>query len=927
MSKSLVIVESPAKARTISRYLGDAYVVESSIGHIRDLPSKSAEVPEELRARFARKDEIGVDVEDDFRPLYLVDPDKKQHIGKLKKLLKSADMLYLATDEDREGESIAWHLFEVLEPKVPVKRMVFHEITKKAIEEAIDTPRQIDRRLVDAQEARRILDRLYGYKLSPVLWRRVMRGLSAGRVQSVATRILVERERARIAFVQASYWDLGAVLDKGAAGTRFEAKLTSVDGTRLASGKDFGSDGRPTRGDVVVLDEAGARALAEDLRANGRFTVGSVERKPYRRKPAAPFMTSTLQQEASRKLRMGARQAMRTAQRLYESGYITYMRTDSTTLSETALTAARAQITELYGASYVPAAPRTYANKVKNAQEAHEAIRPAGETWKMPEVVARELDRDEARLYELIWKRTIASQMEDAVGETLSVKIGGATPSREVELSVTGRTITFPGFLRAYVEGSDDPEAELEDRDKPLPPLAEGEALRLEDITAEGHETQPPARFTEATLVRALEELGVGRPSTYASIISTIDSRGYVFRKGQALVPSFTAFAVVTLLEKHFPQLVDYAFTAKMEDELDAIASGAEEVGPWLARFYHGPEEHRANVNGSKVMDVGLKRMVDIRLDEIDAREINSIPLGEDPEGRAIAIRVGRFGPYVERADGARASVPEDQAPDELTLALAMELLAKPSDDRPLGVDPETGEPVFAKAGRWGPYVQLGEGGADRKEKPKTASLFKSMSLETVTLADALRLLSLPRTVGVGEDGEPIVALNGRFGPYLQKGKETRSLSSEDHIFTVTVAEALALLAQPKQGGRRGVSSEPLRTLGPDPVSGQPITVRAGRFGPYVSDGDANQSLLKGDTVEEITLERAAELLARRRERGPSKKRGRKVAAKKAPAAKAAKKAPAKKAPAKKAGAKKKSSKKTATKKAATKLATKQADG
>ncbi len=549
---------------------------------------------------------------------------------------------------------------------------------------------------------------------------------------------------------------------------------------------------------------------------------------------------------------------------------------------------------------------------MKNAQEAHEAIRPAGDVWKMPDQVAREVDRDEARLYELIWKRTIASQMEDALGETLSVKIGATTPTHDAELSVTGRTITFPGFLRAYVEGSDDPDAELEDKEKHLPALAEGEGLRADEVVPEGHETQPPARFTEATLVRALEELGVGRPSTYASIISTIDSRGYVFRKGQALVPSFTAFAVVTLLEKHFPQLVDYAFTAKMEDELDEIASGNEEVGPWLARFYHGPEEQHANLNG-KVMDVGLKRMVNLRLDEIDAREINSIPLGDDPDGRAIVIRVGRYGPYLERADGARASVPDDQLPDELTLERAMELLEKPSDDRVLGTDPESGEPVIAKAGRWGPYVQLGEGGADKKEKPRTASLFKSMSLETVTLDQALRLLSLPRTVGVPEDGEPILALNGRYGPYIQKGKETRSLGSEDQIFTVTVPEALKLLAEPKRRGQSAASAEPVKTLGNDPVSGKPIVVREGRFGPYVTDGDTNQSLLKGDTIEGMTTERAAELLARRRERGPSKKRAKKAAPKKASTKKTAtKKAAKKKTSKKKSGAKKAASKKKA---------------
>jgi len=907
VSKSLVIVESPAKARTISRYLGDDYVVESSIGHIRDLPSKPAEVPEKLREKFARKDEIGVDVENDFEPLYLVDPDKKKHIKELKKLLKKADVLYLATDEDREGESIAWHLLEVLDPKVPVKRMVFHEITRKAIQAAIEQPREIDRRLVDAQEARRILDRLYGYKLSPVLWRRVKRGLSAGRVQSVATRMVVERERLRIAFVKASYWDLTAELEKADGGGSFEAKLTALDGARLASGKDFGSDGEPKRDGVVVLDEAGAQALAKDLTESGVFTVSSVERKPYTRKPAAPFMTSTLQQEASRKLRMSAKQAMRTAQRLYESGYITYMRTDSTTLSETALNAARAQIEDLYGKAYVPAKPRLYANKVKNAQEAHEAIRPAGDSWRKPEDVARELERDQARLYELIWKRTVASQMENAKGETLSVKIEGKTPERVAELSVTGRTITFPGFLRAYVEGSDDPDAELEDREKHLPPLKESEGLGAKSIEAAGHETQPPARFTEASLVRALEELGVGRPSTYASILSTISDRGYVWRKGSALVPSYTAFAVVTLLEKHFPQLVDYAFTARMEDELDSIASGDTEVVPWLRRFYNGPGEDAANLNG-KISDVGLQRMVEIRLDEIDAREINSIPLGKGPEGREIVVRVGRYGPYLEREDETRVSVPEDLPPDELTLEKAVELLEMPSDDRELGAHPETGETVFAKSGRWGPYVQLGEGSADRKTKPKTASLFKSMELETVTLPQALKLLSLPREVGADEDGETILALNGRYGPYIKKGKETRSLETEDQIFSVTVPEAKKLLAQPKKRGRNARSTEPLKTLGKDPVSGNEITLRDGRYGPYVTDGEHNQSLLKGDTPENITLERAAELIARRRERGPGKKRKR--SSKKTSKKKSSKKKTSKKS------SKKKSSKKSSKKKA-----------
>ena len=987
MSKqSLVIVESPAKARTIAGYLGEGYVVESSIGHIRDLPRRASDVPAKYKkASWAR---LGVDVENDFRPLYIVDPDKKQQISKLKKLLKESDELFLATDEDREGESIAWHLLEVLNPRVPVKRMVFHEITKNAIRSAIENPRDIDRRLVDAQEARRILDRLYGYEVSPVLWKKVMPRLSAGRVQSVATRIVVERERARIRFNPAQYWDLEAKLSKrgaeaakeGEAKGTFTAKLTSLDGKRLASGKDFGEDGKLTR-DVVVLDEAGATSLAKALES-ADIAVRSVERKPYRRSPAAPFMTSTLQQEASRKLRFSAQRAMRAAQRLYEGGFITYMRTDSTTLSDAAVTAARKQIASLYGDDYVPSKPRTYANKVKNAQEAHEAIRPAGDDWKTPQTVARQVGKDEAGLYELIWMRTVACQMEDARGETLSVKIEAQAGEQVAELSVSGRTITFPGFLRAYVEGSDDPETELENRDKPLPPLAEGEALRGEAFTPNGHETQPPARFTEASLVRALEELGVGRPSTYASIMGTIVDRGYVWKKGSALVPSFKAFAVVTLLEKHFPQLVDYAFTARMEDELDLIAAGEESSVPWLKRFYLGGEDGPANKNG---LDVGLKEMVSDRLGEIDAQGINSLPLGEDDAGLPVLARVGRYGPYLERDRGEqwaelpagtdpaelsvkeavallddearrvapagpdtqevssrrlgkdtdgftialretpaghfvvrerkdRASIPDDLPPDELTVAKAVELLEAQKDEQVLGYDPDSGEPVLAKAGRFGPYVQLGEGSADRKTKPKTSSLFKSMSLESITLEEALRLLSLPREVGAGDDGEAILALNGRYGPYIQHGKETRSLEGEEQIFTVTVDEAKKLLAEPKKRGRRAAKSEPLRTLDKDPVSGGAITVRDGRFGPYVTDGETNASLRKGDTVEAITTERAAELLQMRRDKAPTKKR------KKTSTKKASKKTSTKKASkktAKKAGKKKTARKaaKTATKK------------
>ncbi len=862
---------------------------------------------------------LGVDVDHEFKPLYIVDPDKKQHISKLKKLLKEADQLYLATDEDREGESIAWHLLEVLNPKVPVKRMVFHEITKRAIQEAIEHPREIDRRLVDAQEARRILDRLFGYEVSPVLWKKVMPKLSAGRVQSVATRIIVERERQRMRFRKASYWDLEATLAKKTDGAELTATMTALDGKRLATGKDFDLEGRLTK-DAVVLDETGVKRLVGELE-HADFSVGSVERKPYRRSPYPPFMTSTLQQEAGRKLRFSAQTTMRVAQRLYENGYITYMRTDSTTLSESAVAAARKLIAQEYGQEYLPAKPRVHASKVKNAQEAHEAIRPAGDTFRMPDAVAREVGKDEARLYELIWKRTVASQMEDVRGETLQVKIEGRVSSgSKVELSVSGRTIQFPGFYRAYVEGSDDPEAELETREKHLPALAQGEGLLGKHFTPKDHETQPPARYTEASLVRALEEMGVGRPSTYASIIGTIQDRGYVWKKGSALVPSFTAFAVVSLLEQHFPQLVDYAFTARMEDELDAIANGNEAVVPWLHRFYFGPDgqplpraQGPANENGVR-MKVGLKEMVEDRLGEIDAREINSLPIGEDDQGRTIVVRVGRYGAYLQRGDD-KASLPEAMPPDELSVEKAVELLEAPSGDRELGNDPATGEPVIARAGRFGPYVQLGEGGADRKEKPKTASLFKSMALDTLTLDEALMLLTLPREVGVDED-EPVKALNGRYGPYIQKGKETRSLESEAQIFTITLEEAKALLAQPKKrGGRR--STEPLRTLGADPVSGEPIQVKEGRFGPYVTDGETMASLRKGDTIEEVTTDRAAELLRLRRERGPSKKK--RASSKKSPAKKSTKKAAAKKTTAKKATAKKASSKKASSKKSSAK--------
>nr|MDQ3642134.1 type I DNA topoisomerase [Actinomycetota bacterium] len=714
MAKPLVIVESPAKARTIARFLGSEFVVESSVGHIRDLPKDAKEIPAAQKGEsWAR---LGVDVDNGFKPLYVVNSEKKHIVTKLKAALKGATELYLATDEDREGESIAWHLMEVLNPPqgMPVRRMVFHEITPGAIQDAVENWRDLDRRLVDAQEARRILDRLYGYEVSPVLWRKILPRLSAGRVQSVATRILVERERARMRFRSASYSDIEGRFSAPAApdtagmeSPPFGATLVAIDGTRLATGRDFDETGNRTASDVVVLDPEGARGLVARL-AGSTFTVKSVDEKPYKRTPYPPFMTSTLQQEAGRKLRYTTQRTMSVAQRLYENGYITYMRTDSTALSETALNAARSQAAQLYGADYVPGAPRRYEKKVKNAQEAHEAIRPAGDSFRMPEQVAREVAPDEAALYELIWKRTIASQMSDVRGKSVQVRITGRSSSdEEAEFSAGGKVIEFPGFLRAYVEGSDDPNAELEDREVRLPALAVGDTVTAESLEPKDHATQPPARFTEASLVKALEEMGVGRPSTYASIIATIQDRGYVWKKGSALVPSFTAFAVVNLLESHFGDLVDYAFTARMEDDLDGIAGGSQEAQPWLSKFYFG------NGDGAP----GLRDMVKERLEAIDPRAINSIPLGTDPDGKEVVVRVGRYGPYLSR-DGETAAVPEGVAPDELTVDKALELLATPSGDRVLGEDPATGLPVIARAGRFGPYVQLGEADSSSKKKP-----------------------------------------------------------------------------------------------------------------------------------------------------------------------------------------------------------------
>jgi DNA topoisomerase-1 len=864
----LVIVESPSKARTIAGYLGQGYVVESSVGHIRDMPDSAAEIPAKYRGEpWAR---LGVDVDHNFEPLFVVHSDKRQQVSKLKSLLKDADELLLATDEDREGEAIAWHLLEELKPKVPHSRMVFHEITPEAIARAIANPRQVDDGLVDAYQARRVLDRLYGYEVSPVLWKKVMPKLSAGRVQSVATRLVVDRERERIAFRPAAYSDLEAEFatkDHGKPDisdpTSFTANLVTVDGRRVAQGRDFTSTGQLRTGDVLHLDAEAAAALAQRLQ-NAAFAVSSVERKPYRRSPYAPFRTTTLQQEASRKLGFSAKHTMSIAQRLYENGHITYMRTDSVTLSQTAISAARKQAAELYGANYVPDAPRTYASKVKNAQEAHEAIRPAGDSFRTPRQLAGDrLSSDERRLYELIWQRTVASQMKDATGESVSVRVAGTSTSNErAEFGATGKVINFYGFLKAYVEDTDDA-ADRDDRERRLPPLAESDPLDVLRLAPAEHSTRPPARYTEASLVKELEDREIGRPSTYATIMGTILDRGYVFKKGTALVPSYLAFAVVTLLERHFGQLVDYEFTAHMEDVLDEIARGEAERVPWLRRFYFGDGD-ASEANHSP----GLKSLVG-DISDIDAREVSSFPLA----GSDIVVRVGRYGPYLER-DGQRVNVPEDIAPDELTVEKAEELFNQPNADVSLGTDPGSGREVVAKAGRFGPYVtELLPEDAPSSAKPRTASLLKSMALDTVTLDDALKLLSLPRTLGE-LDGEQVTVQNGRYGPYVKKGTDSRSLESEEHLFTLTLAEAKELFAQPKTRGRRtGAAAPPLRELGQDPATGKPMVIKDGRFGPYVTDGETNASLRKGDEVAAITDQRAAELLADRRAAPPTTRR------------------------------------------------------
>jgi DNA topoisomerase I len=886
----LVIVESPAKAKTIAGYLGRGYVVESSIGHIRDLPQSAADVPAKIKGEpWAR---LGVDVQNDFTPYYVVSRDKKSHMTKLKGLLKDASELFLATDEDREGEAIAWHLLDELKPKVPVRRMVFHEITPQAISAAVESPRDIDMDLVEAQEARRILDRLYGYEVSPVLWKKVMSGLSAGRVQSVATRLVVDRERERMAFRTASYWDLEGTFDAGARHDErmFPAKLHSIDDRRVARGSDFTSLGELKPGavnqGVVHLDRARAEALVDGL-SETTFEIRSVDAKPYRRQPYAPFRTTTLQQEASRKLGFSASRTMSVAQRLYENGFITYMRTDSVTLSDTAVAAAREQARELYGAEYVPDRPRTYASKVKNAQEAHEAVRPAGENFRTPAQTG--LTGEQFRLYELIWMRTVASQMKDAEGRSVTVRLGGTAASGEdVVFSASGRVITFHGFLKAYVEGSDDPETVSDDRETRLPNVTEGDAVSAASISASSHQTKPPARYTEATLIRELEEREIGRPSTYASIIGTILNRGYVYKKGTALVPAWLAFSVIRLLEEHFSRLVSYEFTASMEDILDEIAAGRRDRNTELANFYFGTGDVE-----------GLEKLV-TELGEIDARELATFRIAD-----GVDLRVGRYGPYIESTatPGLRANVPDDLPPDELTPEKAKELLANPAgEETTLGVDPETGLTIVAKNGRFGPYVtEVLPDDAPKSRKARTGSLFKSMTLDTVSLEDALQLLTLPRVVGVDpESGDEITAQNGRYGPYLKKGTDSRSIDSEEKLLTITLEEALAVYAQPKQRGR--AAANPGRELGEDPVSGNKVTIKSGRFGTYVTDGEYNATLRQDDDESTITLERAAELLAERREKGPAKKaakKGTKKAAAKKTAKKTAKKS-TKKASAKK---------------------------
>jgi len=871
---ALVIVESPAKARTIARYLGRGFMVESSVGHIRDLPSTAAEIPAEYKSEeWAR---IGVNVDDRFTPLYVIPRKKKPQVTKLKKLLQKADALYLATDEDREGEAIAWHLAEILAPKVPVYRMVFDEITEPAIREALAHPRALDMQLVTAQEARRILDRLYGYEVSPVLWRKIRPKLSAGRVQSVATRLVVQRERERMQFVSGRYWDIEAELQAGAEpGQTLASRLIELAGRRIATGKDLDpATGRlAERSDALLVDERKAMSVAEALRS-ADFSVAQVAERPFVQRAHPPFVTSTLQQEAARKLRFSAVKTMRVAQHLYENGYITYMRTDSVHLSEQAVNAARRQAADLYGPDYLPDKPRVYKTRSKAAQEAHEAIRPAGEAFRTPREVAGNLEDDARKLYEMIWKRTLACQMKDATGLRTNVRIeASAGEHGSAVFSVSGKVITFPGFLRAYVEGADDPKAELEDQEKVLPAVREGDSLAPLKLEPKSHETQPPPRYTEASLIRELEERGIGRPSTYAAILQTIQDRGYVRKSGSALVPTLTSFAVTHLLEKHFADLVDFDFTAKMEDDLDAIASGQREAEPWLHAFYFG--ETAPDARPEDLEPLGLKKRIGSVSERIDPREISTIPLGTDKQGQPVAARIGRYGPYLEVADGqSRVTIPEDMAPDELTSDAIQKLLSQGANGgRQLGNDPQTGKPVYLKSGRFGPYVQLGDaertekGTLKRDGKPKMASLWPEMDPHTLTLEDALLLLSFPRTLGTHpETGEPITVQDGKFGPYLKMSNETRSLENHAQLRTITFDEALRLLAQPKQRGRQS-SNATLKELGTHPQSGGKVQVRSGRYGTYVTDGVVNATLPKGLDPSDVTLDKAVALIAAREQR------------------------------------------------------------
>ena len=873
MGTKLVIVESPAKARKIGSFLGDEYVVEASVGHIRDLPQRAADIPKEFK-KFAWAKE-GVNIEEEFAPLYVINPDKKSKVAELKELMKDADELILATDEDREGEAIAWHLIEVLRPKIPVRRMVFHEITKDAIQKAAKETRDLDYRLVDAQETRRVLDRLYGYRLSPVLWKKVMPRISAGRVQSVATRLIVERERERMAFISSGWWDLAAACVPG-----FSARLLSLDGKRVAATNDFDANGgikEKSATNILLLDEAAARELVQSL--NGQsLVVKSLEESPRTERPKAPFTTSTMQQDAGSRLGWGAQLTMRIAQRLYENGYITYMRTDSVTLSSSSIAAARSSAQALYGKEFVPATPRVYEGKTKNAQEAHEAIRPAGESFRTPGELAPELSRDEFALYDLIWKRTIASQMSDAKKQQMRVDFDVKTKTgNDAIFRANGSVVVFAGFLAAY-EDIVEEKADIEETDRRLPAMSVGEKIEVSEFSCEGHETKPPARYTEPTLVKKLEELGIGRPSTFASIMQTIQDRGYVAKRGRALVPTFLAFSVTGLLEQHFTKLIDYEFTASMEEDLDRIANGDEERVAWLTKFFYGTD------NNPGLADLSAD------LGAIDAQAINTMKMGED-----IEIRVGRFGAYLQQGQGDDrkfANIPEQMAPDELTLPVAIELLAKPSGERKLGTDPETGLEVIAKSGRFGAYItevfpeEIVEEGAKKKRKkkdapkPKTASLLSTMSLDTVDLSDALRLLSLPRSLGSYQD-EIITVQNGRYGPYMKHGADSRTLTSEDQLFSIGLEEAIEIYKQPKVR-RRGVAKPPLKELGKDPQTEREVIVKDGRFGVYVTDGETNATLRRGDAVELLTLERALELLAGRRaweieNPGGSKKKGKRA--------------------------------------------------